>query len=1704
MNDSQLHRDVASLREIADRLSRSASELSAQDFKELGNTAVLLQQLSIGGQAVSQNGMGNFFRPLLDSISDGLLTIDRDWRIIFVNQRAAQNSMFQSEDLIGKNLWNTFPQLLGTPLEKHTHQAMQDRTAHHFEYHFEMKGAAQDQWYLVSVYPSSEGITVFWMNHTSTKKAELEQEQVLAENRRQKALLDAIFEADPGAIAVVTGPELCIVQVNPAYRFLTPDPFQDPVGQPYAKIWPPESGEWFSDQIHNALETGQPFLASGIQLHLSIGITRTFTFQARRIDWQDEPAVLVILWDTTEQEKTNQALRESERRLIGVLESMPDAFVSFDADMHYTYVNANAERLLAARREALLGKDVRIVYPDEESNKTISLYEQVLQEQQPMTLTSYHAGFDRWVEVRAFPTPDGVSVFYKDISAQVKAEEARCESEERFHLVLKNMPVVAATLDRDLRYTWVYNPMMGFTASNILGKEVGLSTDPQETEKLQQVLENVISTGQPAHWEVVAAAGAGKRIFETYAEPLYGQNDEISGAALLSVDITDRKQLETQLIEAHRQAEFLARFPEENPNPVARVSMNQKIVLYANSPAANLPGWELIIGQPLPELFLPLLDLAVARGSEVVEDVPFDNGSFYAISVVPCCDENYANFYGRDVTNRRQAEVLLDRYRMLFEHTRDIALFVRLSDGQILEANRAAESAYGYSREELLQLSITGLRAEQTRDQIGAQMAQANTSGVLFATIHRRKDGSTFPVEVSSLGANFEGEKINLSIIRDITERKRAEELAIQYQNRLEAALNSMADAVFISDLQGNFIHFNDAFATYHRFKDKEECAKTFAEYSDILNVFFPDGALAPTEMWAVPRALRGETVTNAEYALQRKDTGERWTGSYNFAPIRDGDGAIVGSVVVGRDITESKQAEQKLLVEKEWLRTTLSSIGDGVITTDPQGRVTFLNPVAEQLTGWNNIEAAGLPLTQVFMILNEQTQEPVKNPVAKVLQEGHIVGLANHTALVTRHGQQIPIEDSAAPIVDQSGQIQGIVMVFHDVSEKRKAEAVVQESQALLNAILEETPDPVFLKDRDSRIMLANRATLELIGKPREEVLGKNDLEHFEDLEIGQAIIENDRKVMESGQTQAIEERVSVAGKEHVYLSVKTPYRDTAGNVIGVIGLAHDITERKAREEEVQKLNRTLLAHTRSSQAMLYARDEASYLQEVCQIITEDCGHVMVWIGLAEEDEAKTVRPVSYAGFEAGYLETLGITWADTERGRGPTGTAIRTGKPVICRNMLTDPLFEPWRAEALKRGYASSLVLPLHSISSGKAFGAITIYSRQPDAFTAEETKLLADLASDLSYGISDLRLRAARAQAEEALALSERRYRSLFEGMTEGFALHDIICDAAGQPVDYRFLEVNPAFEQLTGLSKEKVLGRTVLEVLPGTERYWIEIYGQVALTGEPAQFRNYSGELGKYFEVIAFSPQHGQFAVLFIDVTERVRAEAENRRLAVDLEIKRRLIEQREQERVQIARDLHDGPIQELIAATYLLHGLLMEPLAPEILKEIEEVKTTIHKQVTELRAYAMELRPPILAKMGLESTIRSHLETYQERHPELEIHFEAHQENDEILPEDIRVTLFHIYQESLNNAARHSRATQIEVKFLKTERQAILEIRDNGVGFEMPGEWLTLARQGHLGLVGMQERIQFVEGRLELVSAPGQGLLVRAIIPLARN
>jgi PAS domain S-box-containing protein len=186
-------------------------------------------------------------------------------------------------------------------------------------------------------------------------------------------------------------------------------------------------------------------------------------------------------------------------------------------------------------------------------------------------------------------------------------------------------------------------------------------------------------------------------------------------------------------------------------------------------------------------------------------------------------------------------------------------------------------------------------------------------------------------------------------------------------------------------------------------------------------------------------------------------------------------------------------QADRQLREQREWLWVTLRSIGDAVIATDAEGRITFVNPVAESLTGWKSEEAAGQPIQRVFCIVNEQTGESLEEPVARVLREGRAVELANHAALLTKDGRTVPIEDSAAPILDAAGQVIGAVLVFHDVTEKRRSEEALARAEERLQATLGSITEGYYALDGQWRFAAINPAAEQHFGRPAAELIGKN-----------------------------------------------------------------------------------------------------------------------------------------------------------------------------------------------------------------------------------------------------------------------------------------------------------------------------------------------------------------------------------------------------------------------------------------------------------------------------------------------------------------------------------------------------------------------------------------------------------------------------------
>ena len=248
-------------------------------------------------------------------------------------------------------------------------------------------------------------------------------------------------------------------------------------------------------------------------------------------------------------------------------------------------------------------------------------------------------------------------------------------------------------------------------------------------------------------------------------------------------------------------------------------------------------------------------------------------------------------------------------------------------------------------------------------------------------------------------------------------------------------------------------------------------------------------------------------------------------------------------------------------------------------------------------------------------------------------------------------------------------------------------------------------------------------------------------------------------------------------------------------------------------------------------------------------------------------------------------------------------------------------------------------------------------------------------------------------------------------------------------------------------------------------------------------------------------------HGdnRLRVMLSDITKQVRNEKEAQVAAALQELRLRVTDQREHERQQLARNLHDGPVQGLIALSYTIHALFEDFPDPELAPHLASIQVDLKEQINELRSYALELRPPMLARFGLEKTIRSHAEIFQGKHPALRISLDL-PTSAIPLTEMTSLAMFRIYQEALNNIMRHVHTPnpEINVRMTRFEQQVRLEIQDNGQGFAIPEEWFDLVREGHLGLVGMRERAEAVGGKLEIHSKPGQGTRIVVSVPLVGN
>lgn len=537
------------------------------------------------------------------------------------------------------------------------------------------------------------------------------------------------------------------------------------------------------------------------------------------------------------------------------------------------------------------------------------------------------------------------------------------------------------------------------------------------------------------------------------------------------------------------------------------------------------------------------------------------------------------------------------------------------------------------------------------------------------------------------------------------------------------------------------------------------------------------------------------DAYTENQFRNQAFLTGIGWTMAFLLTAL------LVGTyTLIRRQLLVSELSQRALSKSEAKLSTTLRSLGDAVLVSDPQGRVTRMNPVAERLTGWTFAQAEGELADVVFEISSPSGQVLGQGLVTRVLATSEACQEFEGMSLVNRSGGVCPIGANAAPIRSDDGTLQGVVLVFRDLTAEHEAKELIRNQNALLEKhVQERTSQLLDMKEHLSSVMSSVPAMIAYVGSDRRYVYVNE--QYRARFASGNAVIAGNtvREVLG-------EERYAIAAPlidkvlagepqsydwqpfPGVWQSINyVPKRGPQNRIMGYYVLGSDITQRKAAEDRIQSLNDEL-AHrltdleraTRAwktlsagNSAMLRATEEQHLLESMCKAIVNAGGYpvAMVWYSL--NDAECSLRPMAESGYTPGMamLRSLQVKADGGVLGQGAIARCIRTGTTQVVGSMQSDPGYENFRSALLD--FSSCIACPL--TVDGNVIGALAIFAREPDTFGVDEAHLLQEAAEDLAFGIAGLRSSVERKNAE-----TEMLRRTRFDPLT-------------GLPNEAQFIEV-----------------------------------------------------------------------------------------------------------------------------------------------------------------------------------------------------------------------------------------------------------------------------------------------------------------------
>lgn len=719
----------------------------------------------------------------------------------------------------------------------------------------------------------------------------------------------------------------------------------------------------------------------------------------------------------------------------------------------------------------------------------------------------------------------------------------------------------------------------------------------------------------------------------------------------------------------------------------------------------------------------------------------------------------------------QQAAASLTESAKLFRTIADNAVDAIISgdnEGKITYWNKAAEAIFGYDKNEIINQPIEKLIPQMYRQAHKKGLRRVVETGktkIVGKTMNiagLRRDGEEFPLELSlSMAPAREGPVFTV-VARDISERHEAAKALKENEKKYSDLVNKLQEGIWVIDADANTTFVNPRMAEMLGYGADKMIGRSAISFLD------DEGA----EIFKQKFERRKKDISE-EYDLKlpRRD------GSYiyvhlNTGPLTDENGNFVGASAAIMDITERKKMEDKLSKNEKQLAEAQRIAHLGYWDWDIVSNELYWSDEVYRIFSLSPAEF-GVTYEAFISTIHPDDVDQVQEALRRALEEG----------APYRIDHRIVLTDGSVRFVHEQGEVffenekpvrmLGTVL---DITEIRRAQdellRVSRQNEQLLNS----TGEGIYGIDMEGNATFVNPAALQLTGYGQEEVIGVNShtLWHHTRPDGSSYPIEECPiyATYTDGSPRCIDNEVFWR-KDGSSFPVEYNVRAIVdkGKQVGTVVSFQDITRRRKAEEETQRLNRALQTLSKANEVLIRAEDEEELLDNVCRIIVDVGCYGLTWVGYAEDDAEKSVRVVAHAGGDAAFIKELRPSWADNEFGQNPAGFAIREGQPKFIAH---DDISRPaggWKAAAADCGYAECLALPL--VVDAAVSGALCICSTEAGIFTRGETRLLAELADDLAFGISSLRTRSERERAEKELKLNLERIKKITAGMTQALA-------------------------------------------------------------------------------------------------------------------------------------------------------------------------------------------------------------------------------------------------------------------------------------------------------------------------------------------